>query len=101
MPYEIKLIDLCFPDYFQGFPGLYFAVSITCNDTVFDVIEQLKSETEYSPLGDVLDSEIESALEKFKQKNLPRKDEIAFSIAPEKDEEPVYAYFGLIKTEED
>lgn len=96
--YAFTLLDICLPDYFQGYNGAVLAVPVTADTTKEELIDSIWVEYnsfECESLPDLSDKEIEKMCEKFILTDRPFNG--AIEKATENTVDSVYMYFTIIE----
>ena len=98
---ELKYLDTCLPDYFQGFNGHVYAVPLDNGDTYGDVLDCLLELINHEEIDGFEDNynKIEMACEgmRFEAKENGYIDHVFNPFLDEGDrEDTVYAYFGVV-----
>lgn len=98
---ELKYLDTCLPDYFQGFGGHVYAVPLDKDDTYGDVLNCLLELIKHEEIYGFEDNynKIETACEgmRFQAKEEGYIDHVFDTLLDEGDgEDTVYAYFGVV-----
>ena len=92
---KFNLIDVCLPDYFQGYSKEIIVIPVDGNTTVADIIHQI----EYYDICDIsdfdcTDIEFDSAITELKD-NHKNADIIAFPSLDMVEDDSCYAYFSI------
>ena len=100
---ELKYLDTCTPDYFQGFSGAHvYAVPLSKGDTYRDVFECLKDLIAHEEIFGFEDDynkiEIDCEAMRYEAKELGYLDVVFNDYLEDtgEDSETCYAYFGVV-----
>ena len=99
--YKFVLLDICLPDYFQGYSGVVLAVPVdgdTTKEGITSMIWHEYNSCDWDKLPDLSDSEIEKMCEEFVLTERPFNGIIA--KATEDTIDSVYMYFTVVKDDE-